>query len=80
MPVPIADRKRASKKIVGALRERTSELEGDDLIRFVYNQAIDDASKYASDLAPRNPMSSSTLYAVAKEIRETLPLLKPGEE
>lgn len=78
MPVPIEEREKASKLIAEFLRVKTSELEleGDDLIRYVYNEAIDDAAKYASNLAPHNPMYASTLYAVAKEIRD-LSLLKP---
>lgn len=78
MPVPIEERKKASKIITDLFRIKTINLEGDDLIRYVYNRAIDDAAKYASNLAPHNPMASSTLYAVANEIRE-LSLLKPEE-
>lgn len=78
MPVPIAERKKASKIITDLLRVKTSNLESDDLIIYVYNEAIDDAAKYASDLAPHNPMYASTLYAVANEIRD-LSLLKPEE-
>lgn len=70
MPITIADRERASKNIISALQERSSELEGDALIIYIYNQAIDDAAKFAADLAPHNPMASSTLYAVSKQIRD----------
>lgn len=74
------DIERASKNIINALRKMTEDLEGDDLIRYVYNKAIEDAANFAVDVAPRNPMASSTLYAIANEIREKLPLAKPKRE
>jgi hypothetical protein len=75
---PIApDFVRSSAGIVRVLLERANGKTGEDLVRFVYNEAIDDAANFAQDLVPHNPMQSSTLLAVGQELRHWLVLRWP---
>ena len=72
---PIApDFAAASTGIVRVLLERADGKTGEDLVRFVYNQAIDDAANFAQDLVPHNPTQAGTLRAVGQELRHWLVL------
>jgi hypothetical protein len=64
----------ASTGIVRVLLERADGKTGEDLVRFVYNQAIDDAANFAQDLVPHNPAQAGTLRAVGQELRHWLVL------
>ncbi|KKL88746.1 hypothetical protein LCGC14_1921610 [marine sediment metagenome] len=76
MPITDSDYKQAGQQIVDMLGERGKNMERDDLICFVYNNAIGDAAKFVYDLAPHNPLVASTLLGASKDIREKLTLRK----
>ncbi|NGX43708.1 MAG: hypothetical protein K940chlam7_02008 [Chlamydiae bacterium] len=70
----IVDYEKASEKIIGVLRNRSYDKKGDDLIRYIYNEAIDDAANFIRDLAPKIPPKANTFYLAEKAIRHWLRL------
>jgi hypothetical protein len=74
LPQSAPDFKNSSAGIVRVLLERADGKTGEDLVRFVYNEAIDDAASFARNLAPHNPAHAITLVAVEAELRHWLVL------
>lgn len=74
MTTTTIDFEKASQKIIRVLRNRSDGKEGEELIRYIYNQAVDDAANFLHDLAPQNPMQSSALLGAEKEVRHWLRL------
>lgn len=66
----------ASKKIVHALERfaNNKNLEGDDRIRFIYNNAIEDAISFVRDMGNSNPDIRLACMRLENEMREWLPL------
>ena len=69
---PDVDMVAASAAVVQALLDRGAGKSPEDLVRYVYYEAIDDAANFARDLAPHNPLQASTLRAVETELRHWL--------
>jgi hypothetical protein len=63
-----------STQIIEALLLRSREMSSAEVVKMVYNEAIDDAANFARDLAPHNPLQSTTLLAVERELRHWLVL------
>ena len=66
----------SSRVIVGALIKATEGMTDVERIILVYNEAIDDAINFTSDLASRNPQHRLPLMALEAKIRHWLPLRK----
>jgi len=74
LPQTAPDFERSSAGIIRVLLERANGKIGEDLVRFVYNEAIDDAATFARSLASHNPAHAITLVAVEAELRHWLVL------
>lgn len=60
-----------AREIPAALHKKYLDLEGEDLIHAIYNEAIEDAANFARDLAPHNRREAwapQVLKLVATEI------------
>lgn len=55
--------------IVTALVDRSSGMSESERVRYVYNQAVDDAANFLRDLAPHNPMQATVLLSAERELR-----------
>ena len=60
--------------IIARLLERSQHMTPKEMVKMVYNEAIDDAANFARDLAPHNPLLALTLRAVERELRYWLVL------
>ena len=71
------EQRKSAMKIPGKLAERyeAAPREG-GLVRFVYNEAIDDAANFLRDLATHNPERRLTLEAAERDIRFWLTIPK----
>lgn len=67
----------ASKNIVAVLKLKITGMEQDARIRFIYNEATDDAINFVDDMAKSNPQHRMAYVALAKELRHWLPLREP---
>lgn len=69
---PTKEELQLATKIPDVLERRFKGKERNDLIRLVYNEAIDDAANFLKDLAPHNSAQSSTLLGAEQEVRAWL--------
>jgi hypothetical protein len=74
---PTPEQLQEATKIPHIILERAKHLNGVELVRFVYNEAIDDAANFARDLAAHNPEQSLCLKAAGHSIRKWLMI--PGD-
>lgn len=74
MPEREIDFEKASRAIIVALRKQTSTLKLDEVIKHVYNSAIDDAAKFTLDMAKDNPQFTIAYRALERTLREMLRL------
>ena len=63
-----------SKGIVYALGIRSADMEPDELIRYVYNEAMDDAINWVNEMGKRNPDIQLACIRLEDSMREWLPL------
>lgn len=69
------DFEKATKGIINALIKRSDVFDThEEIIKFVYNNAIDDAANFARDMAKSNPQHTLAFQALEKEIRHWLTL------
>jgi len=64
----------ASKGIVDALNVRSMSMEHDERIRYVYNNAIEDAVDFVRTIGVKNPDVRLACMRLEREMREWLPL------
>ena len=70
----------SARKIVDVLLERSKQMGEKERIRYVYNNAIDDAADFAKDMASTNPMRAITLEAISREIRKWMTIPSSQEK
>lgn len=71
-----SDQLQSAMKIPEILGERYKDAPRPELIRIIYNEAIDDAANFVRDLAPHNPEERLTLEAAGREIRKWMTIPK----
>lgn len=69
---PTKEQLQTATKIPDVLERRFKGKERNELVRLVYNEAIEDAAIFLKDLAPHNPAQSSTLLGAEQEVRAWL--------
>jgi len=77
---PTSEDLEGAMRIPEVLAIRFANLSGAELVRKVYNEAIEDAANFVRDLAPFNPDKQSTLLAAAGEIRTWLTIQLPKKD
>ena len=65
---------KTAEGITAVLKERSKDLTEDERIRYIYNEAMDDAINFMAELGKRNPTLLVTCMALEREMREWLPL------
>ncbi len=63
-----------SKRIVAALNVRSMGMEHDERIRFVYNNAIEDAVNFVHAMGLKNSDNQLACMRLEREMKEWLPL------
>ena len=76
--ISLAEFLETSKTIVATLKSRGSDLSEDEYTRYVYNEAINDAIKFVSDLAVSNPTHRLAYMSLEREMKKWLPLKTEG--
>jgi hypothetical protein len=71
----LVDFEKASEGIIATLKDRSSHLdELDNVIKYIYNEAIDDAANFTRDMANSNPRQRVAYVSLEKELRHWLRL------
>ncbi len=65
---------KASKGIVAALNTRSMGMTEDERIRYVYNEAMDDAINWVTEMGKKNPDIRMACYRLVDSMKEWLPL------
>lgn len=74
MPESEIDFEKASRGIIATLRKQTSTMKLDEVIKHVYNSAIDDAAMFTQDMAKDNPQFTIAYTALERTLLEMLRL------
>lgn len=69
---PTDEQLNSAMKIPLTLEKRLYGITGPELIRRVYNEAIDDASNFLRDIAQKNPAYRLAIEAAGREVRTWL--------
>jgi hypothetical protein len=72
--IPAQDRVASGAMIAQVLETQSAAMESRERIRFVYNEAVDDAANFLRDLVAYNPDCAACLLRAAQSLRESLPL------
>ena len=70
----VIDFAKAADQIVLTLKARSAGMTDLERIRFVYNEAIDDAANFAKNMARTNPQHAVAFRSLEAELRHWLTL------
>jgi len=70
----VIDFEKAANGIILALKERSGGMTELEQIRYVYNEAVDDAANFVKNMAKTNPQHAVAFRSLEAELRHWLTL------